>query len=166
VAACAERAFPRVQRPGIAGPFLLGPSLPLPLLLASEDRTELSISVDPEGGAHGCAPFFYEAGCRLEKSRRQRLARLALYEEAFSLVRFFDAYQRNELGRAAGETLLILALFAGSDGEQAAKINSKIQKLSPSATSFLLISVKETKQRKTLPRTHLPQQHCVAQGFF
>jgi hypothetical protein len=40
-------------------------------------------SADPEGGAHGCATFFYEAGCRLEKSLRQRIARLALYGEAF-----------------------------------------------------------------------------------
>jgi hypothetical protein len=57
------------------------------------------------------------------------------------LVRFFDAYQRNELGRAAGETLLVLAFFAIPAKEISAKINGQSQKLSPSATSFLLISV-------------------------
>jgi hypothetical protein len=37
------------------------------------------------------------------------------------LVRFFDAYQRNELGRAAGETLLILGFFANSSGKKRGK---------------------------------------------
>jgi len=37
--------------------------------------------------------------------------------KAFSLVRFFDAYQRNELARAAGETPLILASSTVSEIE-------------------------------------------------
>jgi len=41
-----------------------------------------------------------------------------VYGKAFSLVRFFDAYQRNELGRAAGETLLILGLFGNFHGQK------------------------------------------------
>jgi hypothetical protein len=52
-------------------------------------------TADPEGVAHGCATFFYEAGCRLEKSLRQRIARLALYGEAFFFASVsFDAYQK------------------------------------------------------------------------
>jgi hypothetical protein len=53
------------------------------------------LSADPEGGAHGCATFFYEAGCRLEKSLRQRMTWLALYGEAFFFASVsFDAYQK------------------------------------------------------------------------
>jgi hypothetical protein len=39
---------------------------------------------DPEGGAHACAAFFYEAGCRLEKSlRRSTLLREVCTGKAF-----------------------------------------------------------------------------------
>jgi hypothetical protein len=52
-------------------------------------------SADPEGGAHGCATFFYEAGCRLEKSPRQGIDWLALYGEAIFFASVsFDAYQK------------------------------------------------------------------------
>ena len=50
---------------------------------------------DPEGAAHGCAAFFYEAGCRLEESLRQGIDWLALYGEAFFFASVsFDAYQK------------------------------------------------------------------------
>jgi hypothetical protein len=56
---------------------------------------ELPIEIaDPEGAAHGGAAFLYEAGCRLEKSlRNPTLLRELCTGKAFSLVRFFDAYQ-------------------------------------------------------------------------
>jgi hypothetical protein len=92
--------------------------VPLPLAVAPEDPSAISIQADPEGGAQGCAPFFYEAGCRLEKSRRN----CACLREVCTGKRFlwfvsFVAYQRNELGRAAGETYLILA-FSESGGQR------------------------------------------------
>jgi hypothetical protein len=95
----------------------LGLAWPSGLALACTNETPAS-SADPEGGAHGCAPFFYEAGCRLEKSlRNATLLREVCTGKAFSLVRFFDDYQGNELGRAAGETFLILA-FSESGGQR------------------------------------------------
>src|SRR5690606_603093 len=86
--------------------------------------------------------FSTRAGCPLEKSLHQQIAGCALGTKRFLWFRFFDAYQRNELGRAAGETLLIFALsMAVSKQEQD-------QTLSPSATSFLLIGVKRNEAKK------------------
>ncbi|WP_386710171.1 hypothetical protein [Luteimonas notoginsengisoli] len=84
---------------------------------------------DPEGAAHGCAAFFYEAGSRLEKSlRRWTPLREMCTGKAFSLVRFFDAYQRNELARSAGETLLTFAPAPGcSHIEAGAEVNGKVR---------------------------------------
>jgi hypothetical protein len=82
------------------------------------------------------------------------------------LVRFFDAYQRNELGRAAGETLLILAFFAIQAKEIWAKINGQSRKHSPSATSFLLISVKRNgSKEKRFPVQSQPGD-LLTRGFF
>src|SRR5690606_26022107 len=86
--------------------------------------------------------FSTRAGCPLEKSLNQQIAGCALGTKRFLWFRFFDAHQRNELGRAAGETLLIFALsMAVSKQEQD-------QTLSPSATSFLLIGVKRNEAKK------------------
>src|SRR5690606_22803293 len=65
---------------------------------------------DPEGAAQDVRRFSTRQGCLVEKSPRRRIPGFAVGTKAFSLVRFFDAYQRNELGRAAGETLLIFCL--------------------------------------------------------
>src|SRR5690606_38993163 len=86
--------------------------------------------------------FSRRPGCPLEKSLSHQIAGCALGTRRFLWFRFFDAYQRNELGRAAGETLLIFALsMAVSKQEQD-------QTLSPSATSFLLIGVKRNEAKK------------------
>src|SRR5690606_13398380 len=82
--------------------------------------------------------------------------RVCCWHKAFSLVRFFDAYQRNELGRAAGETHLIFAL----SGIKTQSHKCKSQKLSPSATSFLLISVKRNgSKEKRFPDKAYPAIH-------
>src|SRR5690606_4550432 len=56
--------------------------------------------------------FSTRAGCPLEKSPRRRLTGFAFGTKRFLWFRFFDAHQRNELGRAAGEALLIWLFFA------------------------------------------------------
>src|SRR5690606_32170011 len=73
-------------------------------------------------------------------------SRICSGHKAFSLVRFFDAYQRNELGREADETLLISPF---SDVLRQ-NVQEQEQRLSPSATSFLLMSVKRngSKERR------------------
>ena len=88
--------------------------------------------------------------------------RICLGHKAFSLVRFFDAYQRNELGREAGETPLIFALSEF----QTQKHKCESQKLSPSATSFLLMSVKRNgSKEKRFPVQGKPGLSLV-KGFF
>src|SRR5690606_27770414 len=68
------------------------------------------MSADPEGGAHGCAPFFDEGRMPSRKIPSSMKSPVCRWHKALSLVRFFDANQRNELGRAADETLLLLVL--------------------------------------------------------
>jgi hypothetical protein len=46
--------------------------------------------------------------------------------KAFSLVRFFDAYQRNELARSAGETLLTFVSFVVPGRKPKVKINGEV----------------------------------------
>jgi hypothetical protein len=77
-----------------------------------------------------------------------------------------DAYQRNELGRAAGETLLILVFF----GSFCQKIQGENQLQKSEAFAFGdFISFdkrqKKRKQRKTLPRTGLTKRFIDA-GIF
>src|SRR5690606_36173578 len=103
--------------------------------------------------------FSTRAGCPLEKSPRRRLPGFALGTKRFLWFRFFDAHQRNELGRAAGETLLIFALLMSVSKQQ------QDQTLSPSATSFLLIGVKRNEAKKNA----LCQEHTrpfVDEGIF
>ncbi|HZW17251.1 MAG TPA: hypothetical protein VFF71_00415 [Luteimonas sp.] len=83
-------------------------------------------------------------------------SRVCPWHKAFSLVRFFDAYQRNELGRAAGETPLILPWLTCLAGMRTKSHTCKSQKLSPSATSFLLMSVKRngSKEKRFVSRAN------------
>jgi len=89
-------------------------------------------------------------------------ARICSGHKAFSLVRFFDAYQRNELGRAAGETLLIFALSWLSQQSN----QTQDQRLSPSATSFLLISVKRNGSKEKRFPVHGKPGCSLMKGFF
>jgi hypothetical protein len=141
--------------------------VPLPLAVAPEDPSAISIQADPEGGAHGCAPFFYGAGCPLEKSLRYCTSRREVCTgKAFSLVRFFDAYQRNELGRAAGETLSILSLSLISAIDTRCENQWRKSEASAFGGFFSFDKrQKKRKQRKTLPRTELTGRFTDA-GIF
>jgi hypothetical protein len=82
--------------------------------------------------------------------------------KAFSLVRFFDAYQRNELGRAAVEMLLILAFWDSK------RQYPQVRKSEASAFGGFISfdkRQKKRKQRKTLPRTELTGRFVDA-GIF
>jgi hypothetical protein len=86
--------------------------------------------------------------------------------KAFSLVRFFDAYQRNELVRAAGETLLILG-FCGASGH-GTRIEDQRRKSEASAFGGFISfdkRQKKRKQRKTPPRTELTSRFTDAWIF-
>jgi hypothetical protein len=122
---------------------------------------------DPEGAAHGCAAFFYGTGCPLEKSlRTSACLREVCTGKAFSLVRFFDAYQRNEIGRAAGETLLILTLSLIS----AIETRSENQWRKSEASAFGCFISFDKRQKKRSKEKRFPVQSSpgdsLTPGFF
>src|SRR5690606_26642024 len=82
-------------------------------------------------------------------------SRICLWHKAFSLVRFFDANQRNELGRAADETLLILTFPHAIHETRSAKRemqNAKCKMRRSNAFAFgdfiSLIGVKRNEAKK------------------
>src|SRR5690606_15028440 len=85
----------------------------------------------------------------LEKSLHQRIAGCALGTKRFLWFRFFDAHQRNELGRAAGETLLIW-LFDCSDK---ARTRSKAFAFGD-FISFDWRQKKRSKEKRLVPRAN------------
>src|SRR5690606_40047983 len=141
------------------------PRLPaslLPLLLASEDVDTSWWLADPEGAAHGCAAFFYKTWMSCRKIPATMTSRICPGHKAFSLVRFFDAYQRNELGRAAGETLLIFCLSGIRTQSR------QVQKSEAFAFGDFISfdeRQKKRKQRKTLPRTRQTRLF-IGEGIF
>src|SRR5690606_982942 len=76
---------------------------------------------DPQGAAHGCAAFFHTTWMSCRKIPAKTTSRMCLGHKAFSLVRFFDAHQRNELGREARETPLICCPLSRHDAVRRAR---------------------------------------------